>query len=252
MIKSSNSVDEWYFGDYVKYFSGGKYNILTYSTIFCFLVAVALSTEKSLGDEYFNLYIPYTFNLVELFFISDFIGKISNTWSIYNYTGWGFVRSFFGIRQLIDFITLFLLVTDFFSNDSLAVIGLYLSKVALLIYFSKLREILNRINYILFKNPAKTFFPVTLLSIITYIMASVMYIIERNSDPEHFGSIFRAMWFSFVSVTTIGYGDVVPQTTIGKLLACIFAFSGIICVTILTANIIDMNSQYDHSESEQR
>ena len=250
MNNSSNVVDEWYFGDYAKYFSGEKYNILTYSTIFCFLVAVALSTEKSLGDVYYNLYIPYTFNLVELFFISDFIGKISNTWSIYNYTGWGFIKAFLGLRQLIDLVTLFLLVSDFFSNDSLAVIGSYLLKVGLLIYFSKLREILKRVNYILFKSPAKTFFPVTLLSILTYIMASVMYIIEKKSDPEHFGSIFRAMWFSFVSVTTIGYGDVTPQTTIGKIMACIFAFGGIICVTILTANVIDMNIEYDHNESK--
>ena len=163
MNNSSNVVDEWYFGDYAKYFSGEKYNILTYSTIFCFLVAVALSTEESLGDVYYNLYIPYTFNLVELFFISDFIGKISNTWSIYNYTGWGFIKAFLGLRQLIDLVTLFLLVSHFFSNDSLAVIGSYLLKVGLLIYFSKLREILKRVNYILFKSPAKTFFPVTLL-----------------------------------------------------------------------------------------
>lgn len=245
-------IDEWYFGDYIQNYSGSRYNILTYGTIVIFLTAVALSTEKSLEPVFFKLYIPYTFNLVELFFISDFIGKIANTWSKLSYSWWGLVKAFIGIRQLIDFITLFLLITNFFSNDSLGVIGLYLSKVILLIYYSKLRELLSRLGYIFSKNPAKTFFPVTLLAIITYIMASLMYLIEKDYDAEHFGSIFRALWFSFVSVTTIGYGDVTPETLIGKVVAAIFAFSGIICVTILTANIIDMNSRYDLQKIENR
>ena len=246
----SNELDEWYFGDYIQNYSGDNYNLLTYGTIFIFLLAVALSTERSLQPIFYEIYIPYTFNLVELFFISDFIGKIANTWSKFNYSWWGLLKAFIGIRQLIDFITLFLLITHFFSNDSLGVIGLYLSKVILLIYYSKLRELLTRLGYIFLKEPAKTFFPVTLLAIITYVMASLMYLIEKDYDTEHFGSIFRALWFSFVSVTTIGYGDVTPETLFGKIIAGIFAFSGIICVTILTANIIDMNSRYDLQKSE--
>ena len=94
-------------------------------------------------------------------------------------------------------------------------------------------------------NPAKTFFPITLLAIITYVMASLMYIIERSNDANHFGSILRAFWFSFVSVTTIGYGDITPASSLGKTVSGIFALLGIICVTFLTANIIDMNSQYE-------
>ena len=246
--KIDNKVDSWYFGDYVQNFSGPNYNLLTYGIIVIFLIAVALSTEETLPAIYFKLYIPYTFNLVEIFFISDFVGKIANTWAKYNYTLWGSIKTFIGYRQFIDFLTLFLLITNFFSNSSLAVIGLYLSKVLLLIYYSKLRELLRRIRFIFFDDMAKTFFPVTLLTIITYVMASVMYLIEKDGDADHFGSIFRALWFSFVSVTTIGYGDVVPHTTTGKIISSLFAFSGIICVTILTANIIDMNSRYDNQK----
>lgn len=248
---TDNKIDNWYFGDYVQNFSGSNYNLLTYGVILFFLITVALYTEKTLPEIYFNLFIPYIFNLVQLFFISDFLGKIANTTASYNYTWWGLIKAFIGFRQFIDFITLFLLITNFFSNDSLTVIGLYLSKVLLLIYYSKLRKLLIRVKYIFFEDPAKTFFPVTLLSIVTYVMASVMYLIEKDNDTEHFGSIFRALWFSFVSVTTIGYGDVVPQTILGKLIASLFAFSGIICVTILTANIIDMNSQYDRQKQRE-
>ena len=88
-----------------------------------------------------------------------------------------------------------------------------------------------------------------LLSIVTYVMASVMYIIEAKYNPEYFGSILRSLWFSFVSATTIGYGDVTPSTAIGKILTMIFALFGIVCVAILTANIIEMNSKYDQQET---
>ena len=241
------AVDKWYFGDYLGSFSGSRYNELTYTTIGVFLITIALSTEQSIEPIYHTLYIPYIYNLIELYFISDFVGKISNTWSSYNYRSIGLLQSIFGLRQLLDAITLFFLVTNYFSNDSIAVVGLYLLKVILLIYNSELREILKRFKYILTGNPAKTFFPITILAINTYIMASLMYLVERTNDPNHFGSIFRAFWFSFVSVTTIGYGDVTPISVLGKVIAGIFALFGIVCVTFLTANIIDMNSQYEVS-----
>ena len=248
MKRSSSNIDKWYFGDFRGGFSGSRYNELTYIAIFIFLVTVAVSTESSINQIFDTLLIPYIYNLIELYFFSDFIGKASNTWSLYNYRALGLIQSLLGPRQLLDAITLFFLVTNYYPNESAPVIGLYLVKVVLIIYNSELREILNRLKFILTANPAKTFFPITLLAIITYIMASLMYIIERNNDASHFGSIVRAFWFSFVSVTTIGYGDVTPTSSIGKLVSGIFALLGIICVTFLTANIIDMNSQYEKRE----
>ena len=248
MNLNNKHIDKWYFGDYKGSFSGSRYNELSYFLIFTFLVTIALSTEESLDPVYHSVYIPYIYNLIELYFISDFVGKISNTWSYYNYKIIGLFLSIIGGRQLLDIITLFFLVSSYFSNDSVTVVGLYIAKVLLMIYNSELREIITRVRYIFTANPAKTFFPITLLSIITYIMASLMYLIEKGNDIEHFGSIFRALWFSFVSVTTIGYGDITPASTIGKIVASIFALLGIICVTFLTANIIDMNNQYEKSE----
>ena len=247
MNLNNKHIDKWYFGDYKGSFSGSRYNELSYFVIFTFLVTIALSTEESLDPVYHSTYIPYIYNLIELYFISDFVGKIANTWSYYNYKIIGLLLSIIGGRQLLDIITLFFLVTSYFSNDSVTVVGLYIAKVLLMIYNSELREIVTRVRYIFTADPAKTFFPITLLSIITYIMASLMYLIEKGNDIEHFGSIFRALWFSFVSVTTIGYGDITPASTIGKIVASIFALLGIICVTFLTANIIDMNNQYEKS-----
>jgi voltage-gated potassium channel len=55
------------------------------------------------------------------------------------------------------------------------------------------------------------------LLIVMILAASGMYVLERDVQPEAFGSIPSAMWWAFVTLTTVGYGDVTPVTSIGKL-----------------------------------
>lgn len=49
--------------------------------------------------------------------------------------------------------------------------------------------------------------------------AMLAYIFERGTQPEAFGSIPRAMWWSIVTLTTTGYGDLVPNTIWGQMLS---------------------------------
>lgn len=65
-----------------------------------------------------------------------------------------------------------------------------------------------------------------LLMMIT-VAASVAYIAEHEAQPEAFGSIPHALWWAVVTMTTIGYGDVVPQTVVGRTAAAVI---GIISV----------------------
>ena len=62
------------------------------------------------------------------------------------------------------------------------------------------------------------------------VAASVTYLAEHTVQPEAFGSIPHALWWAVVTMTTIGYGDVVPQTVIGRLCAAVI---GIISVGIV-------------------
>lgn len=59
------------------------------------------------------------------------------------------------------------------------------------------------------------------------VAASLLYLVEGPLQPDRFGSIPRALWWSAMTLTTIGYGDVYPQSPMGKLLASIFAIVGI-------------------------
>ena len=55
------------------------------------------------------------------------------------------------------------------------------------------------------------------LLIVMILAASGMYLIEREAQPEAFGSVPSAMWWAFATLTTVGYGDVTPITPMGKV-----------------------------------
>ncbi|WP_337997575.1 ion transporter [Oleispirillum naphthae] len=60
-----------------------------------------------------------------------------------------------------------------------------------------------------------------------YLSSVVLYACEGEAQPEKFGSIVRAMWWGVATLTTVGYGDVYPETAVGKVAAGLFAVVGI-------------------------
>ncbi|MEO5374630.1 MAG: cyclic nucleotide-gated ion channel/potassium channel family protein [Alphaproteobacteria bacterium] len=60
------------------------------------------------------------------------------------------------------------------------------------------------------------------------IASTAMYMIERDAQPDKFGSIPLAMWWGIVTLTTVGYGDVTPVTSVGKVLNGFVALLGLI------------------------
>lgn len=67
-----------------------------------------------------------------------------------------------------------------------------------------------------------------------YVAAMMLYFIEGEAKPEAFGSITRALWWAIVTLTTVGYGDVYPETVLGRVAAGIVALAGIGIVAMPT------------------
>jgi voltage-gated potassium channel len=65
----------------------------------------------------------------------------------------------------------------------------------------------------------------------------VFGVIERIADPHTFTSVWLAFWWAIQTVTTVGYGDVVPTQTSGKVLAAILMLGGLSFLSIVTATI---------------
>jgi len=238
--------DDWYFGDYLGRLPGKFYSILLDVVIITLFVQIALTTEPSLDTPTGDIFLSFALNLIEIFFISDYIGKVANTWSRYDYKLLGLIRVVASRPALIDLATVLLLLTELFDNDSFIVIGVYIFKAAMSIYYSGFQVVIRRVKFILLDSPAYTFFPLILLAIVTYVLAFCMYLLERNNDAQHFGSIVRAFWFSIVTMTTIGYGDITPSTALGKIIAILFGLVGIVCIALLTANILEANSKFNN------
>ena len=72
------------------------------------------------------------------------------------------------------------------------------------------------------------------LFILLLLSASCMYFAENKIQPQHFGSIPETMWWSIITVTTIGYGDVFPITILGKLITFVTAILGIGIAAVTT------------------
>ncbi|MFZ9056285.1 MAG: ion transporter [Flavobacteriaceae bacterium] len=76
------------------------------------------------------------------------------------------------------------------------------------------------------------------LSILTILFsASAIYYLEHEAQPEKFSSITESIWWSTISLATVGYGDVYPVTVGGKIFASIISLVGIGIVAIPTGVI---------------
>jgi voltage-gated potassium channel len=66
------------------------------------------------------------------------------------------------------------------------------------------------------------------------LASTALYLAERSSQPEIFGSIPRAMWWAVATLTTVGYGDTVPITVLGRIAAGLTAVAGVGLIALPT------------------
>jgi voltage-gated potassium channel len=73
-----------------------------------------------------------------------------------------------------------------------------------------------------------------LVAVTMLISSSLLYWAEADAQPEKFGSIPRALWWSIVTLTTVGYGDTFPVTAMGRIFAGVIAMTGVMLIAIPT------------------
>jgi len=102
--------------------------------------------------------------------------------------------------------------------------GVRLLRIFKLTRYSPAMQVLRTV----LKEEARTLVVVGFILVIILVVASWgIYLLEREAQPEEFASIPQAMWWAVVSLTTVGYGDVVPITPLGKLFSGVIALVGI-------------------------
>lgn len=75
------------------------------------------------------------------------------------------------------------------------------------------------------------------VAVLTLSVTVIGGLLVRLTDPDTFSNVWEGLWWSIQTVTTVGYGDVVPGSTPGRLIAAVVMIGGIGFITVTTAAI---------------
>lgn len=78
---------------------------------------------------------------------------------------------------------------------------------------------------------------IVILTGIVLLYASLLYAVERDVQPDKLGTIPQAMWWAIVTLGTVGYGDVVPVTALGKFISVFAIVTGFAMIALPVAII---------------
>ena len=67
--------------------------------------------------------------------------------------------------------------------------------------------------------------------------AVIVYLFERHAPGSNIHTLGNSLWWSFVTVTTVGYGDFYPVTTWGRVTACFIMGTGLLTLAVVTAQV---------------
>ena len=237
-MKNNSIKNYWYKQTFIK---AGPSNGLSPLNRLVFILVLAgvcisvLDTEPYLKNN-FGSY----FRIAELC-IASFFGceYLLRMWSISEnekYKGFsGRIRYALTPLALIDLLAFLPSLLTLGLSDTLL---LRIARVMRFIRFAKMGQYSKSLQVIgtavsrCWRELLVSYFVALLLILLS---ACTLYFIESELQPEAFGSIPRALWWSMATLTTIGYGDVYPLTILGKLMTGVIALTGIGLVGLPTA-----------------
>ncbi len=133
-----------------------------------------------------------------------------------------YMVSFMAIIDLLAIAPYFL--SMFFNIDARFLRVLRLLRVFKMTRYFQPLEILMQVIRMEAPVLAAAIFVMLVLAVLA---AGGIYVVEHDAQPEAFGSIPAAMWWAIVTLTTVGYGDVIPVTHAGKMFAVAVTMLGV-------------------------
>jgi voltage-gated potassium channel len=164
----------------------------------------------------------------------------------------GYARSFFGIVDILAIAPFYIaLVLAGAHIDLRAVRVLRLLRLLRLFKLARYSAALDRfgIAWRAVKDEVIVF-GVTAL-VVLYVCALVIYQCEHDAQPDKFRSVFDAMWWAAVTLTTVGYGDIYPITPIGRLFTVFMLFIALGIIAVPTGLVASALVAIRHREDEQ-
>ena len=213
------------------------------------LIAVALESVPTLQNNYGSWF--YNFEIFSVIVFT--VEYVSRVWSApakrdheNGETGlkarMRYIFSFYGIIDLVAILPFY--IQAFFPGLDLRVLrALRLLRILKLNHYnSALDDLFGAIL-----EEKKSFLTTLYIFSVAFVLSSsLIYYAEHKVQPEAFRSIPDAMYWSIITLTTVGYGDVSPITVFGKSIAAITAIFGVVVVALLTGIVANsFNAQMD-------
>lgn len=215
-------------------FGGKAFDLALLAAIMVSVVAVSLETVEGYGAAYADQLRAIEWTCTILFTL-EYVIRIACVKRPSTY-----IFSFFGIVDLLSFLPAYVGLAFDRETTSFAVIrALRLLRVFRILELSWLESEASSLRRAVWDARAKVVvFFVTVLIIVT-IAGAAMYEIERDPPGlevtiSPFESIPQSIYWAIITMTTVGYGDVVPHTTAGKFVAALLVLLGYSLIIVPT------------------
>ncbi|MEC9077528.1 MAG: ion transporter [Pseudomonadota bacterium] len=182
------------------------------------------------------------FHYLEIIFVSVFtIEFLLRIWSSPKFEQNGKLRSgrikyifsFYGIIDLLAILPFYLQIL--LPGLDLRILRTFrLVRILKISHYNSAIEDLFQAIYVERKPFLATLY---IFAVAILLNSTLLYFAESGVQPEKFGSIPDSIYWSVITLTTVGYGDVTPQTPLGKVIAVFTALTGI-CVVALLSGIV--------------
>jgi len=109
---------------------------------------------------------------------------------------------------------------------------------------------LARVGRVLKKSASALVSSMSVVVLLMIVAAVLEFYVESPVQPENFDSAFSGLWWAVSTITTVGYGDMVPVTVLGKVLGAIIELLGVGLVAIPTGILSAGFVEETHAEKE--
>ncbi len=216
------------------------------------VIAVMLETVPSIHEDYMEFF--NVFDLVSvIIFTIEYVFRVwsSNHELKYKHSFRGRLKYMLTPGALIDLLA----ILPYYLH---IIVGLDLRVLRLLRLFRFLRlfrltaymKSAKLVRNVFVSKASDLKLSLLLIVFLIIISASLVYFAEHVAQPAVFTSIPKTFWWAVVTVTTVGYGDMIPITIIGKVLTAIIALAGIALFAlpagIITAGFLEESRKVKH------
>ncbi len=199
------------------------------------VLAVVLESVQALRDAYGRVFIAF-----EVFSVAVFsIEYLARLWACtadprYAHPLFGRLRYLVSPLALVDLAAILPTYLLFMDADLRVVRALRLLRLARLGKIGRYSEASVVLMRVLRAKREEMIVTLSLVALLGVIFASLAYFAEHQAQPEAFPDIPHALWWAFVTITTVGYGDLSPVTPLGKAIGVCTAVLGILMIALPT------------------